>query len=165
MKPPFLVTKSHKSVGIAILLTFLFGSVGLLYASVLGGLLMTFTPIILAIILFFGFIKNDFLIMGWSFGLLIFAGLTFWLINIIWAAISVKNYNRKIDEEAKRQFEIWNNLNHTDKNQPTIKINQNQIEGKFSSEKIQEISNKPNIQDWLKNNPSMTINDYYSKFR
>ena len=45
MTTPFLVTKSPKSIGIAILLTILFGPLGLFYASVSGALIMLLAPI------------------------------------------------------------------------------------------------------------------------
>ena len=82
MTAPFLVTKSPKSVGIAILLTFLLGPIGLFYASVSGGLIMTFTPIFLFLLAFVGLFQENALLLGWSVGLLIIFAVTFWLINI-----------------------------------------------------------------------------------
>ena len=106
MMTPFIVTKSTKSIGIAILLTFLFGPIGLFYASVTGGFIMTFTPIFLGLFVFVGFAQENLLLLGWSFGLLTIFAMTFWLINIIWAVIGVISYNQEIEDEAKRQFAL-----------------------------------------------------------
>jgi len=102
MTAPFLVTKSTKSVGIAILLTFLFGPIGLFYASVSGGLIMTFTPISLFLLVLVGLIQENSLLLGWSVVLLIIFAVTFWLINIIWATVSVMSYNKEIEEDANK---------------------------------------------------------------
>lgn len=165
MNTPFIVTKSHKSVGIAILLTFLFGSIGLLYASVAGGLIMTFIPIILGVLFFLGIFQENILVVGGSLVLLVISGLTFWIINIFWAVISVRKYNKRVDEEAKRNFEIWNSFNPKDQNQFVIDINQKATDEKSKDQTYIEVTSKSKIQDWLKANPSKTLNDYYSKFR
>jgi hypothetical protein len=164
MMTPYLVTKSPKSIGIAILLTFLLGPIGLFYASVSGGLIMTFGPIFLYLLFIVGIIQDNFVLMGWSLGLLLIFALTFWLISIIWAVISVRSYNKEIEDDAKRQLDLWNRLHEKDQSQFAVNINQNSPDLKISSQGIIEGSAKPNLQDWLKNNPGMTINDYFSKF-
>ncbi len=68
---------------------------------------MTFTPIVLFLIFIVGIVQENTLLLDWSAALLIVFLLTYWLICIIWATISVNRYNRKIEEEAKRQYEIW----------------------------------------------------------
>ncbi|HRI79177.1 MAG TPA: hypothetical protein PLR06_06525 [Cyclobacteriaceae bacterium] len=164
MTTPFLVTKSPKSVGLAILLTFVFGPIGLFYASVSGGLIMTFTPIILAILVIAGLVQENSLLLGWSFGLLIIFVATFWLINIIWAAISVTSYNREIEDEAARQFDLWNRSRETTPNQFVVNINQKTSDiNAIGREKI-GVTTKPNLQDWLISNPGKSINDYFTKF-
>ncbi len=164
MTTPFLVTKSTKSVGIAILLTFLFGPIGLFYASVSGGLIMTFTPILLVLLALVGFFQQNSLLLGWSFGLLIVFALTFWLINIIWAVISVRSYNREIEDDAKRQFDLWNRQHSTSPNQFVVNINQKSSDINATGRETIEVSTKPNLQDWLKSNPGKTLNDYFAKF-
>ncbi len=67
-----------KSVGISLLLTFIFGSVGLFYSTVLGAIIML---IIEAII---GF-------MTFGFGLIFTHP-----ICMIWGAIAVNSYNKKL---------------------------------------------------------------------
>lgn len=124
MTTPYFVTKSPKSVGIAILLTFLFGPIGLFYATVTGGLIMTFTPIVLFVLAIVGLFQDNSLLLGWSLGLLIIFALTFWLINIIWAVISVSSYNAEIEEEAKRQYDLWNRHHEIAPNQFVVNISQ-----------------------------------------
>ena len=62
-----------RSVGAALVLTFFFGPLGLLYVSILGGLLMTVVWIVVAIFTL-------------GFGLI-----ALWPITMIWAAISASN--------------------------------------------------------------------------
>jgi len=90
--------------------------------------------------------------------------MTFWLINIIWAVISVRSYNKEIEDDTKRQLDLWNRLHEKDQNQFAVNINQNSPDLKTSSQRTIEVSVKPNLQDWIKNNRGKTINDYFSKF-
>jgi len=161
---PFLVTKSTKSVGIAILLTFLFGPIGLFYASVSGGLIMTFTPIFLFLLVLVGSVQKNSLLLSWSIVLLIIFAVTFWLINIIWATVSVMSYNKEIEEDANRQLDLWNRHNQTNPNQFVVNINQKTSDINLSGRETIEVSTKSNLQDWLKSNSGKTINDYFSKF-
>ena len=163
MTTPFLVTKSPKSIGIALLLTFLFGPIGLLYASVSGGLIMIFTPIFILLLLIFGGSQNNLVLVESSLGLIIIFALSYWLINIIWAVIGVIDYNKKIEDDAKGQLELWNMLHEKDQNQFVININQKSPNINSSGQGT-TLSSKPNLQDWAKNNPGKSINDYYSKF-
>lgn len=77
-RPPVIVVATTKNVGVAILLTFLFGPLGMFYSTIVGGAVM------LAISFFVAFFT-------FGFGLLIT-----WPICIIWAAIAAKNYNDRI---------------------------------------------------------------------
>ena len=165
MTAPYYVTKSPKSIGVAILLTFLFGPVGLFYASISGGLIMTFTPIVLFLLFMVGIIQENILLVEWSVMLLIVFVLTYWLICIIWAAISVNSYNREIEEEAKRQYEIWKLHSEATPNQFSVNINRNFSESNPRQGNIPQETNNPNLKDWLKNNPGRTVNDYYAIFR
>ena len=85
-KPQIIVAHYTKSVGISILLTLLFGSVGLFYSTISGGLIMTllFSPGII-ILLFTG----HFL----SAGLL---ALLYYPICVIWGMRAVATYNHKL---------------------------------------------------------------------
>jgi len=73
-----IIVGKQKSVGTAFLLAFLFGPLGLLYASVLGGFIM----FVVGIILFF-------LIP-------IVGGILAWVGCIIWAVIASQNANKVI---------------------------------------------------------------------
>lgn len=74
---PIVVTQT-KSMGMAVLLTVLFGPIGMLYSTIGGGILMIIISAIVAA-----------LTMG--FGLLVT-----WPICIIWAALAVKGYNNRL---------------------------------------------------------------------
>jgi len=166
MTTPYLVTKSHKSVGIAILLTILFGPIGLFYASIAGGLIMTFlVPMFLVILFIAGIVQKSSFIIGWSIGLYIFFGSTYWLITMILAVLSVRSYNEEIDNDAKLQFDILNRLQEKAKYPIIININQKAADTASSGKEKIEISTKPNLQEWLKSNPGKTMNDYFAKFR
>lgn len=165
MMPPYPVTKPPKSVGIAILLTLLFGPIGLFYASVAGGFIMMFTKIFLALLFILALIQNSEFWLSWSLLLIIGASIL-WLANIIWAVISVTDYNRKIEYDAKRQFELWNSLQNTNMapSQFVVNVNPRPTSMNTSGQDTIEVSTKPNLQNWLKSNPGKTINDYFSKF-
>lgn len=163
MATPFIVTKSPKSVGIAILLTVLFGPIGLLYASITGAIIMFVSPIFLLLLLVYGISQDNSALMNLSFGLLIFFALTYWLINIIWAVISVNSYNSELEYENNRQLELWESFNKKDQSQIVINVNQDSIKTHSSGDRINE-SSKPGFREWAKNNPSKSINDYYAKF-
>ena len=73
-----IVTRPTKSTGIGLLLTFLFGPIGMLYATILGGLLMMVVDLVIGIA---------------TFGI----GLIFtWPIQLIWVALSIRSYNKKL---------------------------------------------------------------------
>jgi len=72
-----VVIAKQKSVGVALLLTFFFGPLGLLYASVLGGIIMIILSILIGI---------------FTLGI----GLIFtWIACIIWAVVAVNMSNKK----------------------------------------------------------------------
>jgi hypothetical protein len=163
MMTPILVTKSPKSIGIAILLTILFGPIGLFYASIFGALIMLLAPILFLALLFIGVLQDNSVLMNLSLGLLIFFALTYWLITIIWAIIGVNNYNKDIEDQNNRQFELWNRLNEKDQKQIVINVNQESHKISTSGQGA-TMSSKPSLQDWAKSNPGKSINDYYAKF-
>ncbi len=73
-----VIVKSQKSVGISLLLTFFFGPLGLFYSSVMGAIIM--------------------LVLGVTISLLT-AGLGYVLVDLIcmiWGAIAVSKYNKKL---------------------------------------------------------------------
>jgi len=84
------VVVQPKSAGISIILTILFGPVGLFYASVTGGLVMTVATFLLSLM---------------TFGLAFFI---MWPITIIWGAVAVSEYNSKLHNLPNTE-----NNNHT----------------------------------------------------
>lgn len=163
MTTPFLVTKSPKSIGIALLLTCLFGPIGLLYASISGGLIMTLTPIIIILFLYVGVWQDSTLLMAWQSGLILIFIVADWFIMLIWAVIGVKSYNQKIETDAKKQFELWDRLYSKDEKQIVIDVNREPPKISTSG-KGAIVSSKPSLQEWAKSNPGKSINDYYSKY-
>ncbi len=75
-KPTVVV--STKSPGIAILLTILFGPIGMFYSTIGGAIVMLLVSLVVGLVTF-------------GFGLLIT-----WPICILWAAIAASSYNRRI---------------------------------------------------------------------
>lgn len=73
-----MMVVNQKSMGTTILLTFLFGPLGMFYSTITGGVIMLIVNIIVAIFTL-------------GFGLLLT-----WPICIIWAAIATKNHNEKL---------------------------------------------------------------------
>lgn len=76
-----VIMTTQKSMGVALLLAFFFGPLGLLYASVLGGIVMFVLSVIVGV-----------LTLG--FGLLVM-----WPITVIWAAIAVNSHNKKLTSQ------------------------------------------------------------------
>lgn len=73
-----IVIKNRKSVGLAILLTILFGPLGMLYSTILGAIIMTIVSIVIG-----------FLTVG--------IGLFFiWPICIIWGALAASKTNNTL---------------------------------------------------------------------
>lgn len=73
-----MITYSPKSIGVALLLTFIFGPIGMLYSTVWGGIIMLLINLPLGILTF-------------GFGLILT-----WPIQLIWAALAVRSYNKKL---------------------------------------------------------------------
>ena len=73
-----VITYSPKSLGIALLLTFIFGPIGMLYATIWGGFIMLLINLVIGIP---------------TLGL----GLIFtWPIQLIWVTLAVRSYNKKL---------------------------------------------------------------------
>ena len=75
---PVVVVTSPKSVGIAILLTVLFGPLGMLYSTIPGAIVMAILSVIIAVVTV-------------GLGLLLT-----WPICIIWSALAVSSYNKQL---------------------------------------------------------------------
>lgn len=82
--PQRIVTVPTKSVGISILLTILFGPLGMFYSTILGSIIMCLISL---------FVSSFTL----GLGLLII-----WPICIIWGAVATSSYNKEILSGARR---------------------------------------------------------------
>ncbi len=160
------VVKSTKSVGVGILLSLLLGPIGLFYSSVWGGIIMTFSPIVLLVIFFFGLsfeseslqiVSGVAFIVCWAF---------WWLICMIWSVIAIGQYNRRIMNRSNYSTSTYQvSLNR--ESSPYLSNHTNQLAYRETNLLPKEIPNNdtPGIQEWLKANPNKGINDYYVKFR
>lgn len=79
---PYFVQVQRKSMLAALVLTFLFGPIGLLYASIKGAVVTGIAFIILLILSVI------------SFGILAFLMPLPWIASMIWAAVAVDKANR-----------------------------------------------------------------------
>jgi hypothetical protein len=77
-QPQRVVVTSTKNVGVSIILTVLFGPLGMLYSTIWGGIIMGGVSLVVAIFTL-------------GFGLIIT-----WPICIIWAALAASSYNKKL---------------------------------------------------------------------
>lgn len=75
---PVILMPATKSVGVAFLLTFLFGPLGMLYSTVAGALVMIVVSIVLG-----------FFTLGFSF-------FVTWPICMIWGCLAASSHNQKI---------------------------------------------------------------------
>ena len=76
--PHTTIMINQKSTGIALLLSFLFGPLGMLYATVSGGIIMFLISLVVAV-------------FTAGFGLLLTIPL-----GMVWAAVAVGNYNKQL---------------------------------------------------------------------
>jgi hypothetical protein len=147
-----------KSLGLAIVLTLFFGPLGLFYASISGGLIMSLTPFLLLILIVFGAVAGSSLLLAGSAILLIVFAVSYWIICVIWAATAITNHNNRLIENA-RQAELLKKINETKlSDASTIKSN---IEKTILPHDKKADSDRPTMQEWRKNNPLGSINDYY----
>ena len=83
------INAPRKSMAVAIILAFLFGPLGLLYASVTGGLVLLAADLV-AIVLSFV-----------TFGLGAFLFPLIWIASIIWAVLAVQGKEKSIIAQVK----------------------------------------------------------------
>lgn len=165
MTTPFSASRSKKSMVLAVLLTIFLGPFGLFYATISGGLIMTFViPVVLVAVFALGLVSESFLLLGWSVTIYLILSATYWLISIIWAVISVNSYNEEVDEDNRRQFELWISLQKTNQSPANVNIHERSVEAPSSKQSKTGVTSKPNLQEWLRNNPDKSINDYFEQF-
>ncbi|MBK9980867.1 MAG: hypothetical protein IPP15_00340 [Saprospiraceae bacterium] len=160
------VVKSTKSVGIGILLTLLLGPIGLFYSTVWGGIIMTCGPILVVGISVLGLFTDIEIIQAVGLVTLLTYFLFWWLICIIWSAIAVKQYNKKIMNQSNYNISYYP-VNPTTESPSYLENRTKQLAFRDSNQlPLKNLNNDvPNIQDWLKANPNKGVNDYYIKFR
>ena len=72
---------NKKSMGLAFLLTFFLGPFGVLYVSILGGILFILVAGVVSLVTF-----------GWAVPI-------FWFVSIIWAMLAVRSHNERLIED------------------------------------------------------------------
>lgn len=77
-QPNVIITRSPKSQGIGVILTLLFGPLGLFYASIIGGVIMCVVALPLVLITFG---------IGWIIVV---------PICVVWSLVAVGNYNKNL---------------------------------------------------------------------
>ncbi len=93
----YIVTKPIKSKGIAVLLVFFFGGIGLFYASITGGIIMGLVaPLAVFTFLVLSTTMHSALIVT----LVIIFCCLYHLLCLIWALNSIHNYNKRIIAES-----------------------------------------------------------------
>lgn len=140
------LTKKRKSLPIALILTFFFGPIGLFYVSILGAFIMICIPILFALVIFYGNSQESDSIASSVLLFFIFFLSVYNLISMIWAYFGVKDFNSQIDKKIKL-IEYLQNLE--------LESNTNNVDNSTNS------SNNMNFQNWISENPSKSINDYY----
>jgi hypothetical protein len=143
----YIVTKPTKSKGIAILLTLLFGPIGLFYSSIRGGLIMTITPFIAGAIFIMSIFTGNIELLLTSYSFLIVFGLTWWIVCIIWAVNAVDKYNEKIESES----------NYSERQNTYDQKNDVNNRNNFSD------SSNESFIEWSKRNPHKSLNDFYQE--
>ncbi|MDA8959766.1 hypothetical protein N9F93_01010 [bacterium] len=81
--PQIVIAKTEKSVGISLILTLLFGPLGMLYSTVMGGLVMIAVTILVGLFTF-------------GFGLVFL-----WPVYLIWGALAASSHNQKLHASAR----------------------------------------------------------------
>lgn len=77
-QPQRVVVTPTKSVGISIILTVLFGPLGMLYSTIWGGIIMIVISSVVALLTF-------------GLGLIVT-----WPVCVLWAAVATNSYNKKL---------------------------------------------------------------------
>ncbi|HST58626.1 MAG TPA: hypothetical protein VLK84_08060 [Longimicrobium sp.] len=75
---PVIIVREVRSVGVALLLTFLFGPLGMLYSTISGALIMIAVSVVLAVFT-----------LGFSLFLT-------WPISIVWGAMAASAHNQRV---------------------------------------------------------------------
>lgn len=148
-----------KSLGLGIILTLFFGPLGLFYASISGGLIMCLLPIILILLIVIGAVTTSLLLLYSTVILLKVFGISYWIICIIWAAAAVISHNNNV-QNKERQDEILKIINENKYGNTSITTPT--LDQQLSIPDNPSDTERPTYQDWKKDNPHKSINEYYS---
>lgn len=85
---------ADKSVGVSVVLTFLFGGLGLFYSSIVGGIVMTLIEVIAVIVT----------ILTFGLGVVLFV--VIWPATMIWGAVSASSKHRDFEMWRMRQMQL-----------------------------------------------------------
>lgn len=99
----------QKSVGLAIILTFLFGPLGMFYSTIRGALIMLALPVISLVMMMLVGQSNKDVLSVLLLGSLIFYLFFYWLICIIWAAIAANRTNKIIINQYSPELNSYEN--------------------------------------------------------
>lgn len=127
----YVILKHEKSLGLSILLTIIFGPLGLFYSTVKGGLIMTFlVPTIFVVLIFTGlsgiFLESPEVLIS-SMLTLLYGLLIYNAVCVIWSITAVNIYNENLRNEISKANRISNqqndqNIGFNHYNQPNTKI-------------------------------------------
>ena len=86
-----IIVQSTKNVGVAIILTIIFGPLGMFYSTIPGALIMIAVNLVILVLGVFTV----------GIGYILFF-LT-WPVSIIWAAVAANSYNQKLIADTQRK--------------------------------------------------------------
>ncbi len=133
----YIIRKPRKNLVASIMLTILFGPLGLFYSSFAGGCIMTALPAGALLAIFNNATDKPFIQVGMVLG---FAVLFIWPISIIWSVISTVQYNKRMLEEENYDIAM-----------------------KASYGTNRNSNADEDLLEWMKRNPTKSINDYYNQ--
>ena len=90
-QPQPIVVQSTKSVGVAIILTIIFGPLGMFYSTIPGALIMIAVNVVV------------FLISVFTAGLGFVLFFITWPVCVIWGAVAASSYNNKLIAGAQQR--------------------------------------------------------------
>lgn len=82
--PQIIIAQSPKSLGIGLILTALFGGLGMFYSSITGGIIMSIVEGITFLIT----------VCTFGFGLILFIPVH--IVSMVWTAIAINSYNKNL---------------------------------------------------------------------
>lgn len=97
--PPVVMLPAQKSVGVAFVLTFFFGALGMLYATVPGALILIGVSLGAILLATLAIALLSVVTLGIGsvlFGLVPLIGVAAWITSIIWGCVAVSRHNERL---------------------------------------------------------------------